>query len=299
MNTREEYLVRFAKVLAYVDANLEGDLSVEQLSGVAAFSKFHFHRQFAALFGVGVYEYVQLMRLKRAAFELAFRDGRTVLEIALDAGYESPESFARAFKKRLGQTPSDFRRQPDWLAWDETYRNVTEMRRTTMTTTKVGTGATSAPPEVRLIDFQETRIGLLEHRGDVRTLGDSIRKFISWRKENHLSPATSPTFNILHNDPEVTPADEFHLDICVATRGKVADNPYGVVESTIPGGRCAVTRRVGSDQGLGEWIRYLYKEWLPSSGEEPRDFPPFVQRVRFFPDVPESEAVTDIFLPLK
>jgi AraC family transcriptional regulator len=293
VNAREEYLVRFAKVLAHVDANLDGDLTVERLSGVAAFSKFHFHRQFSALFGVGVYEYVQLMRLKRAAFELAFRDARSVLEIALDAGYESPESFARAFKKRVGQTPSDFRRQPDWLTWDETYRTVNDMRRTTMTTT------TNAPQEVRLIDFQETRIGLLEHRGDVRTLGDSIRKFIAWRKDNHLSPRTSSTFNILHNDPEVTPADEFRLDICVATRGKVADNPYGVVESVIPGGRCAVLRRVGTDEGLGECIRYLYKEWLPSSGQEPRDFPPFAQRVQFFPDVPESEAITDIFLPLK
>ncbi|WP_408605894.1 hypothetical protein [Mastigocladopsis repens] len=43
----------------------------------------------------------------------------------------------------------------------------------------------------------------------------------------------------------------------------------------------------------------MYSIWLPLSGEEPRDFPLYLQRVSFFPDVPEYEAITDIFLPLK
>ena len=44
--------------------------------------------------------------------------------------------------------------------------------------------------------------------------------------------------------------------------------------------------------------RFLYGEWLPRSGREPRDAPFFAQRVSVFPDVPEHEAVTDLFLPL-
>ena len=57
-----------------------------------------------------------------------------------------------------------------------------------------------------------------------------------------------------------------------------------MLEKTIPGGRCAVVRHVGSDDTLGEAVRYLYATWLPASGEEPRDFPLYLQRVRFFPD---------------
>ena len=48
-----------------------------------------------------------------------------------------------------------------------------------------------------------------------------------------------------------------------------------------------------------EDAEFLYGRWLPASGEEARDFPLYAQRVRFFPDVPEHEAVTDVFLPLK
>jgi AraC family transcriptional regulator len=288
---RDAFLARFRRVLAHVDAHLEEELSVERLSGVAAYSKHHFHRQFSALFGLGVHEYVQRVRMKRAAYDLAFRE-RSVLDVALDAGYESPEAFARAFKKTTGQTPSDFRKQPDWDAWDAALRPVRDVRRQHM---KPETGAR----EVTVIHFEETRVGVLEHRGDPRRIGDTIRAFIAWRRENHLPPSTSATFNLLYGDPETTPPDEFRLDLCASVKGDVAPNAYGVVSRTIPAGRCAVLRHVGSDDGFVETSRWLYSEWLPASGEEPRDFPLFLQRVRFFPDVPEHEAVTDVFLPLK
>jgi AraC family transcriptional regulator len=50
---------------------------------------------------------------------------------------------------------------------------------------------------------------------------------------------------------------------------------------------------------LRDSVLYLYGEWLPPSGAEVRDAPLFFQRVRFYPDVAEHEAVTDIYLPLK
>ena len=152
---------------------------------------------------------------------------------------------------------------------------------------------------VEVIAFEETKVGVLEHRGDLRRIGDTIRTFIAWRRENHLHPSTSATFNLLYGDPDTTPPDEFRLDLCAAVKGDVAPNPYGVATRTIPAGRCAVLRHVGSDDGFAETFRWLYSEWLPESGEEPRDFPLFLRRVRFFPDVPEHEAVTDVFLPLK
>lgn len=58
MPTNFAYTKRFNTVLAYIDANLEGDLSVKTLSHVANFSVFHFHRQFSAFAGVPVSRYV-------------------------------------------------------------------------------------------------------------------------------------------------------------------------------------------------------------------------------------------------
>ncbi len=67
------YSKRFDAVLAFIEANLEGDLCVKTLSRVANFSTFHFHRQFTAFVGVPVSRYVQLMRLRRAAHDLSSR----------------------------------------------------------------------------------------------------------------------------------------------------------------------------------------------------------------------------------
>jgi hypothetical protein len=67
----------------------------------------------------------------------------------------------------------------------------------------------------------------------------------------------------------------------------------------IPGGRCAVLRVVGGSENLEAPALFLYRDWLPASGEETRDFSLFRQRVSFYPDVPEHETITDLFLPLK
>jgi AraC family transcriptional regulator len=152
---------------------------------------------------------------------------------------------------------------------------------------------------VKVTLFQETKVTGLEHRGDPDLIEDSVRKFIEWRKQNHLPPHVSDTFNILYNNPSETSHENFRLDICASTEGDVTDNSLGVVEKTIPDGRCAVLRYVGDDVNLGKSITYLYSNWLPLSGEEPQDFPLFLQRVKFFPDVPEQEAIIDVFLPLK
>ena len=88
--TQLAYTKRFNAVLAYIQANLEGDLSVNTLSRVANFSAFHFHRQFTAFVGVPVSRYVQLMRLRRAAHSLATAADYSVLEAALSAGFDSP-----------------------------------------------------------------------------------------------------------------------------------------------------------------------------------------------------------------
>jgi AraC family transcriptional regulator len=288
----DTYRSRFRKVLEYIDSHLDDDLTIDHLSNVAAFSKYHFHRQFSELFGISVYKYIQLTRLKRASYQLAFRDRMPIVDISLASSYENHESFSRTFKKSIGQTPSEFRDCPQWNPWHLIYQPLNDLRSKHMK-------PDHQPDNVKITIFKATKVAVLEHRGDLNLIGNSVRKFIEWRKQNNLPPQVSDTFNILYDNPSETSSENFRLDICASTERDVADNSFGVVEKTIPGGRCAVLRYIGDDANLGESITYLYRNWLPWSGEEPRDFPLFLQRVKFFPDVPEHEAIIDLFLPLK
>lgn len=288
----DTYHSRFRKVLEYIDSHLDDDLTIDRLSNIAAFSKYHFHRQFSELFGISVYRYVQLTRLKRASYQLAFREQMPIVDISLVSGYENHESFSRAFKKNIGQTPSEFRELPQWASWHLIYQALSDLRIEHMK-------PDNQPDNVKVIMFKETKVAVLEHRSDPGLIGNSVRRFIEWRKQNNLPPQVSATYNILYDNPSETSRENFRLDICVSTERVVTDNLFGVVEKTIPGGRCAVLRYSGDDANLGESITYLYSNWLPLSGEELRDFPLFLQRVKFFPDVPEHEAIIDVFLPLK
>jgi AraC family transcriptional regulator len=204
------------------------------------------------------YSHYQLNRLKRAAYQLAFRDRNQIIDIALESGYESPESFARAFKKSIGQTPSEFIKQPQWDTWHSIYQPLSELRSNHMK-------PENQPLQVKLITVKDTKVAVLEHRGDPNLIGESIRKFIEWRKLNRLSPKVSATFNILYNNPAETTPEDYRLDICASTERDVIQNPFGVIEKSIPGGRCAMLRHIGSDDNIGESIRYLYSEWLHKS----------------------------------
>jgi AraC family transcriptional regulator len=286
------YRSRFRKVLDHIDTHLGEQLDADTLCAIAAFSKFHFHRQFTELFGMSVQKYVQLARLKKASYKLAFRDGSRIVDIAFDSGYEGPEAFARAFRKCLGQSPTGFRKAPQWTSWYETHQPLSVLRTTHM---KPAFDAS----QVAIVDFPETSVGAVRHRGDPRNIGDAVRRLIAWRKENKLPPRVSATFNILYDDPQAVAPEDFRFDVCAATSMAIDANEHGVVGQVIEGGRCAVLRYTGSDDHLGQAVHYLYAQWLPASGEQTRDFPLFVQRVKFFPDVPEHETVCDIHLPLK
>ena len=287
----DRYHARFHRALHYIDSHLDEALDSDALSEVAAFSKFHFHRQFTALFGVTVGKYIQLRRLKRAAYQLAYRNA-SVLDVALTSGYEGSEAFSRAFKKVVGQPPAEFRKQPNWAPWHASYEPMRTLRNTHMP-------AAFQMTDVHVVDFKPTRVAVLEHRGDPRSLGESIRRFIEWRKQHRLPPSQSATFNVLYDDPTSVDPTSYRFDLCAATEREIAPNDFGVREGLIPGGRCATLRLVGSDDRLESAARSLYSSWLPQSGEEPSDFPLFLQRVKFFPDVAEHEAILDLFLPLR
>jgi AraC family transcriptional regulator len=291
-STVERYRERFSRVLRHIETRSEEALCVEELSRIAAFSRHHFHRQFSAFLGMSAYRYVQFMRMRRASWRLAFRPEMSVGDIALATGYEGPEAFARAFRQFSGQSPSGFRTTPDWHEWHSRFRPFIELRHTHMI-------ENPSPEPVRIVQFPTTRVARLQHRGNPLALGDSIRRFVEWRKAHRLPPKLSATFNLVYDDPDAVPPEEFRLDLCAATTQTIASNDAGISEYTIPSGRCALLRHVGPDDQLGRCVLHLYAKWLPGSGEELRDFPLFMERLAFFPDVPDSEAITDIYLPLR
>ncbi|MEJ8676800.1 AraC family transcriptional regulator [Chromobacterium amazonense] len=286
MNKADRYARRFDKVLGYIASHLDQPLEVERLSRVAHFSVFHFHRQFSAYLGVSVARYILAQRLRRASYWLVFQPGAKITDIALDCGFDNPESFSRAFRQMLGQSPSEFRRCPDWSGWHARMTPPVSERMSSM--------------EVRIVMVEPVMVAALEHLGPPEKVNDSALRFIEWRKESGLSPvASSQTYGIAYDNPETTEPEKFRFDICGSIDAPPPANAQGVVGKRIPGGRCAVVRHQGSHHKIGDSVWYLYREWLPGSGETPRDFPVYFHYLNLASDTPEHLLQTDIYLPLR
>lgn len=285
------YRQRFIQVLAYIEANIDSELDIDKLCQLTHLSRFHFHRQCSAYFGVSVMAVARLLRLKRAAYQLVYRTDKKIIDIALLNGYESHEAFSRSFKKHFGQSPSKFRQTPNWDSWQTHYASILALRNQVM--------RDRANFEVTISDFPETLVATLEHKGPPSRLSTTIRTFIEWRKAHKLSPDISRTFNLAYNDPDTTKPSEFRFDICCSIPSPISGNDQGVKNKTIPAGRCAVIRHVGSDDSIGIAVNYLYPDWLETSGYKLRDFPVLFERINFFPEEKESEMITDIYLPIE
>src|SRR5450432_2823661 len=206
----QNYQTRMRRVLDYIDQHLDSDLDLETVSGVAAFSKFHFHRQFTATFGLSVHRYVQLARMKRASHRLAYSDAQSVTNIAMDAGYDTPDAFARAFRQRFGQSPSSFRKSPDWEPWLAAFGPFDNARSKRMQ-------KTFTTDDVMSRDVPHTPVAIMEHRGAPATIGATIQRFIAWRKAAGLHPKTSPTFTVWRSERRPALPADYSMDLCVGT----------------------------------------------------------------------------------
>lgn len=100
-----EWTESIGKAISYIEENITEDLSVEKVAAQVNISPFYFQRGFAMLCGFTLAEYIRSRRLALAGNELAF-GGAKVIDVAVKYGYDSPDSFAKAFTRFHGITPS-------------------------------------------------------------------------------------------------------------------------------------------------------------------------------------------------
>lgn len=96
--------------LRYIEENLSGELTVDRIAEKMNISPFYFQKGFSMLCGYSVGEYIRMRRLSVAGSELVTSDNK-VIDLALKYGYDSPDSFTKAFTRFHGSTPTDVRRK--------------------------------------------------------------------------------------------------------------------------------------------------------------------------------------------
>lgn len=151
--------------------------------------------------------------------------------------------------------------------------------------------------QVKIVEFPETRVAAVEHRGAPELEYETSKRLIQWRIRHGISPLHAATYGVHYTDPARVPPAEHRVDFCVSYEGPVLPNEENVIAKVIPRLRCAVARHLGSRRFNAAAV-YLGQDWLPQSGEVVGDFPVFFHYVNVGPAVLEHEMITDVYLPL-
>jgi len=269
--TERTYQERVLRVLVHIQEHLDEALPLEELARVACFAPHHFHYIFGAMVGESVKEHVRRLRLERAAHRLLFSN-QPVTRIAFDAGYETHESFTRAFRAMFGTSPSHFRtrQREHWRRpVPSGIHYLPEGRLEEFKPMQRG----GPPMNVRIETLKPMKVAFLRHVGpyDDEGVGRIWQKLCAWAAQHGLLGGGAKLIGISHDNPHVTPAEKLRYDACIAT-----DQPFepegDIGTRVIPGGEYAVTTHRGPYEKLPETYALLYGDWMPKSGREPADY---------------------------
>lgn len=105
---QKEYTEKFLFICDYIDNHCAEELTLDNISALAGFSKFHFIRLFKQFTNVTFYKYVNQKRIALAE-NLLINAELTITDVALQSGFSSPSAFVRMFKLIKNCTPTQFR----------------------------------------------------------------------------------------------------------------------------------------------------------------------------------------------
>jgi len=276
--TRLAYAARMERVAAFIAANLDAPLDFNRLAEVACFSPYHFHRLYRLTMGETPDQTVRRLRLNRAAGNLTRGDG-TLAHIARQAGYGSPEAFSRAFANAYGEPPSRFRA-----------RRVAPLH-------PPGRPEFQTMYDVTITDFPGVRLAGLAHLGDYQAIGGTFERLLAWAVPQGLVSPHTRSFGVFYDDPDTTPAPSLRAFAGVDVASDFVP-PEGVQTVELAAGPVALLRHQGPYADLETAYRHLYGVWLPQSGREPADRPPFEEYLNDCKTLPAAEWLTAIHLPL-
>lgn len=281
------------EVMLHIQKNLDGDLSPETLAERACFSVAHFHRIFKGMVGESLKEHVRRLRLERAAYKLSYTE-KSVMDIALDAQFESPETFSRAFKKMFKIPPSEYRVQSRDFITPEGNGKI--HYQPNPTTDGIKFDESPIVTEVEISKREETQVAFIRHVGPYFEVETAWNKLCSWACAQNLLNSETEFLGICYDSPDVTPESKIRYDACFSIKTDIEPHPeFGT--QIIPGGKYAVATHHGPYEGMMAVYKDLYGRWLPNSGYQLKNsIASFEKYIRTPAEAAPEDLLTEIWL---
>lgn len=287
-SSRARYLRGIDRITDRLSECIAGE---EALPGIAALarlahlSEFHFMRIYRALTSESLGATVQRLRLERAA-HLLVGTAIPIREIAARSGYETPQAFARAFRKLYGTAPGTLRKMPQG-SLDKALSRAQRSRQ-------------HGPPPlvaIEIVELQPFRVAALRNHGDYADLDRAYTRLFQWMAAKGGFESVTAIWGIPHDDRRDTPSEACVFDCCLATSAELPEDA-DVRIMTLGGGRYAVSRHTGSYPRLDEAHDAIFVQMF-AAGLVPRESPILHQFLNDPESTPEAALETCIYVPVE
>lgn len=278
------------RAIDFMEDHLLEDITIEEIAQAAHTSPFHFQRIFSLLTDKTVAEYLRRRRLTLAVQELR-KGERKIIDLAYTYGYETPESFSRAFRKQHGLSPREARNYSG---------KMTAYNRLVIQVNVKG----ADPMEYEVVEKQAFKaVGLKEEFSCVN--GENLRGIPQmWGKVNGdgtdqrlLKENDGPVKGLLGICVDKTSEKKNHIDYWIAAAHEGGE-VEGLETITVPKAKWAIFGVHGAmPHAMQETWKKIYSEWFPSSGYENAGGP---ELEVYHEGNPNSEAYySEIWIPVK
>lgn len=272
-----------SKALWYVENNFAGEITLDEIAGVAGVSRYHISRAFGEAIGRPITLYVRGRRLTEAAKVLA--SGATdILTLALESGYGSHEAFTRAFREQFGQTPESVRAQ----------RHLDNIK--LVEAVNMNQPILKDIAEPRFESRNAFLVAGLSARYDYETCGGGIPA--QWQRfapyiGNVPGQVGTDAYGVRFN------SDDTGLDYaCGVEVSDFSRLPPDLSRVRVPANRYAVFTHSGHVSAIRSTWYAIWNKWLPKSGHQLADAPDFERYDARF-DARSGAGEVEIWVPLK
>jgi AraC family transcriptional regulator len=152
--------------------------------------------------------------------------------------------------------------------------------------------------DVHIESHPAQRLLALAHSGDFMQIGSVFKRLLAIARSHGLLGRDTISIGIYYDDPATTPVDALRSHACICVPSTVMAAPEGLELMDLPEGEVAVGIHRGPYDRLEESYRWLFAEWLPSSGREADDRPCYETYVTDPRKTPPEDLITHISIPL-
>ncbi len=280
--THQFYYKAVNKTIDYINDHLTDIIHLSHLAQIAHISEFHFHRIFKSIMGESPGDYIQRLRLEKAAFKLQTTK-LNITDIVEQSGYQSHQAFTKAFKKHFGTSPSDYRKQPFDLKAPEFETNFYPLDE----------------PEIKeIIDKQVISTRVINPFIHTDAYLKAWKKLFRFMKVNGIPGKETEYITMSHDTSTITHPEKCRIYACITCGNDTKPNGQFSIQ-TIKGGLYAIFTYKGSYKSLEAVYCSIYRNWILNSEYELRDLAFFEKYLNNPDHTPKEELITEIYIPVK